>query len=59
MHLCKGVFQPTVSSTLGIDFYNKNIEVDQMKISIQLWDTAGQERLVSQNMFSKFEDRFL
>ena len=44
LHLCKGIFQATVSSTLGIDFHTKNIEVDNTRVTLQLWDTAGQER---------------
>ncbi|KAF6022102.1 tag-312 [Bugula neritina] len=43
-HFCKGYFQLNTAATLGIDFYTKNIEVDRIKITLQLWDTAGQER---------------
>ena len=31
-------------STIGVDFKMKTIEVDGMKVRIQIWDTAGQER---------------
>jgi small GTP-binding protein len=44
MRLSKGKFISNVNSTLGVDFYNKQIEVDTKRIAIQLWDTAGQER---------------
>jgi small GTP-binding protein len=45
MRLCKGKFESTVSATLGVDFQNKQIEVDGKRVALQLWDTAGQERL--------------
>ncbi|XP_064922522.1 ras-related protein Rab-15 isoform X5 [Columba livia] len=30
--------------TMGVDFKMKTIEVDGIKVRIQIWDTAGQER---------------
>jgi Ras and EF-hand domain-containing protein len=45
MRLCKDQFLPSVTATLGVDFHNKQIEVDDKRIALQLWDTAGQERL--------------
>ncbi|XP_067934071.1 ras and EF-hand domain-containing protein homolog [Watersipora subatra] len=55
LHLCRGIFQSTVSSTLGIDFYTKNVQIDETNISLQLWDTAGQERFrcISTSYFRK------
>jgi Ras and EF-hand domain-containing protein len=44
MRLCKGKFVSSVNSTLGVDFQNKQIEVDGKRVALQLWDTAGQER---------------
>lgn len=44
MRLCKGQFVSSTTSTLGVDFQNKQIEVDGKSIALQLWDTAGQER---------------
>lgn len=44
LHLCKGVFQSNIASTLGIDFHAKNMDVDDTRVTLQLWDTAGQER---------------
>ncbi len=44
MRLCKGEFMPSINSTLGVDFQNKQLDVDGKRIAIQLWDTAGQER---------------
>ncbi|XP_069859853.1 ras-related protein Rab-26-like isoform X1 [Dipodomys merriami] len=34
-------------STVGIDFRNKVLDVDGMKVKLQIWDTAGQERFRS------------
>ncbi|KAJ8254170.1 hypothetical protein COCON_G00207820 [Conger conger] len=31
-------------STVGIDFRNKVLNIDGMKVKLQIWDTAGQER---------------
>ncbi|CAF3389871.1 unnamed protein product [Rotaria sp. Silwood1] len=47
MRLCKGKFVANINSTLGVDFQNKQIEVDGKRIALQLWDTAGQERFRS------------
>ena len=49
MRLCKGKFVSNINSTLGVDFQNKQLELDGKCIAIQLWDTAGQERLRKQN----------
>ncbi|XP_019059987.1 ras-related protein Rab-26 isoform X2 [Fukomys damarensis] len=37
----------TFISTVGIDFRNKVLDVDGMKVKLQIWDTAGQERFRS------------
>ncbi|CAJ0564766.1 unnamed protein product, partial [Mesorhabditis spiculigera] len=34
-------------STVGIDYRNKLVNVDQSKVKLQIWDTAGQERFRS------------
>ncbi|XP_060757388.1 ras-related protein Rab-26-like isoform X2 [Neoarius graeffei] len=34
-------------STVGIDFRNKVLDVDGVKVKLQIWDTAGQERFRS------------
>ncbi|KAI6215076.1 Ras-related protein Rab-26 [Aphelenchoides besseyi] len=34
-------------TTVGIDYRNKLVEVDQLKVKLQIWDTAGQERFRS------------
>ena len=30
--------------TIGADFLNKEITIDNQKVSLQIWDTAGQEQ---------------
>jgi Ras and EF-hand domain-containing protein len=47
MRLYKDQFHPNITTTLGVDFQNKQIEVDSKRIALQLWDTAGQERFRS------------
>ncbi|XP_049319879.1 ras-related protein Rab-15 isoform X2 [Astyanax mexicanus] len=37
-------FLPQHVSTIGVDFKMKTLEVDGVKVRIQIWDTAGQER---------------
>lgn len=39
-----GVFSDKTTTTLGVDFYVKKIELKGQKISLQLWDFMGQER---------------
>ncbi|KAM9843350.1 ras-related protein Rab-26-like [Aulostomus maculatus] len=34
-------------STVGIDFRNKVLDIDGVKVKLQIWDTAGQERFRS------------
>ncbi|XP_008483002.1 ras-related protein Rab-26-like, partial [Diaphorina citri] len=34
-------------STVGIDFRNKIVSVDDCNVKLQIWDTAGQERFRS------------
>ncbi|XP_061740775.1 ras-related protein Rab-26-like [Nerophis ophidion] len=34
-------------STVGIDFRNKVLNIDGVKVKLQIWDTAGQERFRS------------
>ena len=37
-------FSTRFITTIGIDFKIKNIELDGLRIKLQIWDTAGQER---------------
>ncbi|XP_006003556.1 ras-related protein Rab-33B-like [Latimeria chalumnae] len=41
---CGGRFLENPEATIGVDFREKNVEIDGEKIKIQMWDTAGQER---------------
>ncbi len=50
MRLCKDKFISNTTSTLGVDFQNKQIDLDGKRIALQLWDTAGQERLNKNNV---------
>lgn len=36
-------------STIGVEFFSKEIEINDLFIKIQFWDTAGQERFKSIN----------
>ncbi|KAH9518740.1 hypothetical protein Btru_006126, partial [Bulinus truncatus] len=47
VRLCKGKFVPNLSSTLGVDFQTKMLDIDGQPTALQLWDTAGQERFRS------------
>ena len=37
-------FLTTYIHTIGIDFLEKFVEIDQQTIKLQIWDTAGQDR---------------
>ncbi len=39
-----GVFNAKTSTTIGVDFYVKKIELGDRLISLQLWDFMGQEK---------------
>ncbi|CAG5125200.1 unnamed protein product, partial [Candidula unifasciata] len=61
VRLCKGKFAPNLSSTLGVDFQTKMLDVDGHPIALQLWDTAGQERFrsVARTYFRRADGVFL
>ena len=40
----KNVFGGTYLTTVGIDFQEKIIDVEDKSVKLQIWDTAGQER---------------
>ncbi|XP_053599077.1 ras-related protein Rab-23 [Microplitis demolitor] len=40
---CKGTFTRDYKKTIGVDFLEREIEVDGEDIRLMLWDTAGQE----------------
>ncbi len=47
VRLCKGFFIEDYKMTIGVDFYVKTIEIDDLNIKLQIWDTGGQERFNS------------
>ncbi|KAG5273778.1 hypothetical protein AALO_G00155400 [Alosa alosa] len=46
-HCCQGNFPNNLSSTVGIDFQVRSVQLESSSIALQLWDTAGQERFHS------------
>ena len=40
----QGKYDEMMTSTCGVDFYTKMIQIDGHNLKLQLWDTAGQER---------------
>ncbi len=40
-------FDPSLFHTIGVEFLNKDLEVDGERFTLQIWDTAGQERFKS------------
>ncbi|XP_044746642.1 ras-related protein Rab-23 [Coccinella septempunctata] len=40
---CRGVFTKDYKKTIGVDFLERQIEVDGEDVRLMLWDTAGQE----------------
>lgn len=41
---CGGKFPMRTEATIGVDFREKQVVVDNETLKLQLWDTAGQER---------------
>ncbi|KAM9778014.1 ras-related protein Rab-15-like [Neosynchiropus ocellatus] len=37
-------FDPAHISTIGVDFKMKTLDIDGIRVRVQIWDTAGQER---------------
>lgn len=40
-------FSKEYKATIGADFLTKEVEIDDIKVTMQIWDTAGQERFQS------------
>lgn len=40
---CKGIFTKDYKKTIGVDFLERQIEVNYEDVRLMLWDTAGQE----------------
>jgi len=45
-------FDPTFFHMIGVEFLNKDLEVDGERYTLQIWDTAGQERFKSLQLLS-------
>lgn len=43
----KNEFDPQSKATVGIEFSNKQLDIDGQVVKVQIWDTAGQERFRS------------
>ncbi|XP_031549303.1 putative Ras-related protein Rab-33 [Actinia tenebrosa] len=41
---CTGRFPNRTETTIGVDFWEKQIQIGSDTVKMQLWDTAGQER---------------
>lgn len=41
---CSGHFPTKTEATIGVDFREKTVIIDEERLKLQLWDTAGQER---------------
>ena len=42
-------FSEIYKSTIGVDFLNKTIKINNKLVELQIWDTAGSERFYSMN----------
>ena len=40
----EGDFTSDYIQTVGIDFFEKTLEIDGQSVKVQIWDTAGQDR---------------
>ncbi|NXT26709.1 RAB23 protein, partial [Syrrhaptes paradoxus] len=40
---CKGIFTKDYKKTIGVDFLERQIQVNDEDVRLMLWDTAGQE----------------
>ncbi|XP_064608006.1 putative Ras-related protein Rab-33 [Liolophura sinensis] len=41
---CSGKFPDKTEATIGVDFRERQVDLESEQIKLQLWDTAGQER---------------
>ncbi|CAF5046785.1 unnamed protein product [Rotaria magnacalcarata] len=43
---CSGKFPEKTEATIGVDFREKTLEIDDEVFKLQIWDTAGQGTLL-------------
>ncbi|XP_068700667.1 uncharacterized protein [Montipora foliosa] len=48
------VFEQKLPTTIGVDFFVHDFEVDGKKVKLQIWDTAGEERYRQGGLTSSF-----
>ncbi|KAL9968526.1 hypothetical protein ACROYT_G020633 [Oculina patagonica] len=48
------VFDQRLPTTIGVDFFIHDLEVDGKKVKLQLWDTAGEERFRQNGLTSSY-----
>ncbi len=41
---CYNIFNPSERLTIGVDFHVKTIDLNDLKIKLQIWDVGGEER---------------
>jgi small GTP-binding protein len=44
---CEGSYVADMETTVGVDFYLSEIDVNGKKIKVKIWDTAGSEKYMS------------
>jgi small GTP-binding protein len=44
---CERTFEPETAPTVGLEFGTRTIDLEGVRIKLQIWDTAGQERFHS------------
>jgi len=61
LRFLEDTFTESFTTTIGIDFKVKRMEVDGQKIKLQIWDSAGQERFrtITSNYYRKADGVFL
>jgi len=52
---CQNTFNSQYLTTMGVDFFTKDVIINKKTIHVKIWDTAGQERYraVTQNFLKK------
>ncbi|KAJ7341203.1 hypothetical protein JRQ81_005039 [Phrynocephalus forsythii] len=43
---CKGIFTKDYKKTIGVDFLEREMQVNDEDVRLMLWDTAGQKNLM-------------